>query len=162
MPTFPTDYISHHHLQDPNLEPAISVYLYPDPKTVTTSFASDFPTLWDNTNKRFDCTYFMVDIDPVTFQSEVEQDVTDILSSRTAFTIIKDLNKMDGISLSGLSNDEKEFVFDITRKVSNVYKNAFTIAGYNSDGLFADFEIELNIKNESGSINETETLFRGN
>ena len=161
MPTFPTDYISHHHLQDPNLEPAISVYLYPDPKTVTTSFASDFPTLWDNTNKRFDCTYFMVDIDPVTFQSEVEQDVTDILSSRTAFTIIKDLNKMDGISLSGLSNDEKEFVFDITRKVSNVYKNAFTIAGYNSDGLFADFEIELNIKNESGSINETETLFRG-
>ncbi len=154
-----TDYITHNELQDPNLEPSITVYLYANSKDLPTINTTHFTNLYDDTKKRFDCTSFILDIDPVTFQSESEMDVTDILSSNTAITILKNINNIDGEF--DLTTQEKEFVFDVSTKIDNEYKNAFTIAGYDSDGMFADFEILLNIKNQDSTINKTEVLFRG-
>ena len=155
-----TSYITHNELQDPNLEPSITVYLYVNSKNPPTIDYTHYPQFtYDNTNKRFDCTSFILDVDPITFQSESEMDVTDILSSNTAITLLKNVNNVDGFET--LTNQEKEFVFDVSTKVNNEYKNAFTIAGYASDGLFAEFEITLNIKNQDSSINKTEVLFKG-
>ena len=181
------NYITHVELENPNLQPEISVYLYAttkytsgsDKTALQTNFDSNYATwynkssidlnLWDNTLDRFDITPFAINIGSIDYRTNDEFMSSDTLSSSTTLVLLK---RIDDLYPVGLTNEQKGFHFDTIQPQDEEFDygnsdkiNAFNIAGYTQDGMYADIEVRLTIRDQDGTdlgkVSGGTVLFRG-
>ena len=176
-------YITHVELENPNLAPEIRIYMYATTKHTSGSgttalqdnFTDDYAgwyntspiTLWNTTANRFDITPFAVNVGSINYRTQDEFMSSDKLSSSTSLVLLKKIE-----DFYTLNTQQKGFHFDVVQPQDEEFNysnggriNAFNIAGYTKDGLYADIEIKLIIRDQAGTdLGSTAggtTLFRG-